>query len=520
MALRSGIGPVALLLALCAPGGARAQGVVTSAAPDKVGVTIYRNSEREADEEPDLDWLGGYALVTETRTVEIPAGKAVIRFEGVAAGMLPESALVTGLPSGVREKNLDADLLAPRSLYARSFGRPVTLRREDERTGTITEQRAVIRSGPDGAAILQTKAGFEAVDCGPLTESLVYDGVPEGLSAKPTLSVETEAPVASRATIQLSYLAWGFDWQSSYVVSMDPERGKASILAWVTLASSDSTSFPDATAAVVGGKVNREGEAEHAGNDGEDLEFTCYYRPAPPLYGLPAPPPPMMAEYDAADMIVVTAMKREELVQSVPIAMTVIEEGLGDLKLYRVPIPTTVAARAQKQVAMFQLDDVALDIVYSNRLWAGEDAPDDPAILLRTKNTREKGLGRALPAGKVTVFEPQGGVSLLSGEGTLQDTAIGQEVEIELGEATQVSVEAEEIESDSQGRWVMRRFTVSNANPWPIAYEAKFQFGAEQRIERVSGKVDIRDGRMTWKVTVPANGTAQLRYRVRQIDAD
>lgn len=518
MALRSGIGPVALLLALCAPGGAQAQGVITSAGPDKVAVTIYRNPERAADEEPDLDWLGGYALVTETRTVEIPAGRAVIRFEGVAAGMLPESAIVTGLPSGVREKNLDADLLSPVSLYARSFGRPVMLRREDERTGSITEQRAVIRSGPDGAAILQTKEGFEAVDCGPLTESLVYDAVPEGLSVRPTLSVETEADAPSRVTVQLSYLAWGFDWQSSYVVSMDPERGKASILAWVTLASSDSTSFSDAEAAVVGGKVNRESEAEYARNDGEELEFTCYHRPAPPLYGLPAPPPPMMGEYDASDAIVVTAMRLP--MQSVPLAVTVIEEGLGDLKLYRVPMPTTVAAKAQKQVAIFQLDDVALDIVYRNQLWAGEDAPDDPVILLRTRNTREKGLGRALPAGKVTVFEPQGGVSLLSGEGTLQDTAIGQEVEIELGEATQVSVDAEEIESDPKGRWVMRRFTVSNANPWPISYEAKFQYGAGQRIERVNGRVEMRDGRMTWKVTVPANGTAQLRYRLRDLDAD
>lgn len=518
MAPRSGIGPLALLLALCAPDGVQAQSVVTSTAPDKVGVTIYRNPEREADEEPDLDWLGGYALVTETRTVEIPAGRAVIRFEGVAAGMLPESALVTGLPSGVREKNLDADLLAPRSLYARSFGRPVTLRREDGRTGTITEQRAVIRSGPDGAAILQTKAGFEAVDCGQLTESLVYDGVPEGLSARPTLSVETEASTASRATIQLSYLAWGFDWQSNYVVSMETGGRKASILAWVTLASSDSTSFSDAEAAVVGGEVNREDEAAYADNGGEELEFTCYYRPAPPLYSMsPAPPPPPMMMAEAAD-IVVTAMRVPA--QSTPIAVTVIEEGLGDLKLYRVPMPTTVAAKAQKQVAMFQLDDVSLDIVYRNKLWAGSDAPDDPAIMLRTKNTREKGLGRALPAGKVTVFEPQGSARLLSGEGTIEDTAIGQDVEIELGEATQVTVDGEEIESDPKGKWTTYRFTVSNANPWPIAYEAKFQHGAMQRIERVSGKVEIRDGRMTWKVTVPANGTAQLRYRLRDLDSD
>ncbi|MEB0222407.1 hypothetical protein, partial [Pseudomonas sp. AB12(2023)] len=84
---------------------------------------------RSADSPIDLSWLGGYALITEQRRVAIPAGRTTLRFEGVAAGILPESAIVTGLPNGVREKNLDAELLSPRSLYAGTFGRPVTLRR-------------------------------------------------------------------------------------------------------------------------------------------------------------------------------------------------------------------------------------------------------------------------------------------------------------------------------------------------------------------------------------------------------
>ena len=87
-----------------------------SAAPDAVAVTIYRAPDRAADQAMNLGWLEGFALITETRTVEIPAGEATIRFEGVAGGILPESALVTGLPAGVREKNLDADLLSARTL--------------------------------------------------------------------------------------------------------------------------------------------------------------------------------------------------------------------------------------------------------------------------------------------------------------------------------------------------------------------------------------------------------------------
>ena len=64
---------------------------------------------------------------------------------GAAAEPGYRRAIVAGLPSGVREKNLDADLLAPYSLYARHVGRPVTIRRTIK--GRSVEERAIIRSG-------------------------------------------------------------------------------------------------------------------------------------------------------------------------------------------------------------------------------------------------------------------------------------------------------------------------------------------------------------------------------------
>jgi hypothetical protein len=180
---------------------AAAQEVVTSDAPESTSITIYRDPNRGGDDAINRNWLNGFALVTETRTIAIPAGTAVIRFEGVSGGILSESAIVTGLPSDVTEKNLDADLLSPRSLYDRSLGRRVTIRRADA-SGQVREAQAVIRSGADGAAVLETADGFEAVRCSGMNETIVYDAVPQGLSAKPTLSIETTSPVARTATVQ------------------------------------------------------------------------------------------------------------------------------------------------------------------------------------------------------------------------------------------------------------------------------------------------------------------------------
>src|SRR5271156_5844973 len=72
--------------------------------PSDLSVTVYRAPERGSGS-IDLDRLEGFALVSETRTVHLPAGTSRLRFEGVADGIEPASAIVTGLPGGVLEKN-------------------------------------------------------------------------------------------------------------------------------------------------------------------------------------------------------------------------------------------------------------------------------------------------------------------------------------------------------------------------------------------------------------------------------
>jgi hypothetical protein len=485
---------------------------VTSPAPDKVAVTIYRAPNRAADDRIDPEWLEGYALITEQRTVTIPAGRATIRFEGVAAGILPESAIVTGLPDGVREKNLDADLLSPRSLYDRSFGRPVTLRRPGP-SGTI-EERAIIRSGPDGAAILQTKAGFEVADCLG-NDELIYDGVPAGLSAKPTLSIETEAPRGGQVTVTLSYLAWGFDWQANYVATMRPDGKSADLFAWVTLANSDVTSFANAETMVVAGKINREDARDDSKrwDDGEEeFEFQCLVSavpvappvlepvPSPMVMSVPMPAPALMRSNDAME-IIVTAQKR------------VTQEDLGDLKLYRVPDRTTIAAMAQKQVALLDKQAVPVEVIY--RAKVNDADVEDVKLMLRAQNRKEKGLGLPLPAGPVAVFEPRGDQRLLVGQGKIDDKAINEEVEIDVASATQVTTE---MNRHVSGNWADQELTVSNANPFPVRFEAELRVDADSyKRSKASARLGRKNGKDIWSVEVPANGSARLSYRLTEV---
>lgn len=484
---------------------AGAQTLVTSAAPEKVSVTVYRAPGRDAAQPIDRRSPDGYALITETRTVTLPEGRSVVRFEGVAGNIFPESAIVGGLPAGVRERNLDADLLSPRSLYDRALGRRVMIRRTDKATGRVVEEQAVIRSGPDGAAVLQTGQGYEAYRCSGLPEALVYDGIPVGLSAKPTLSIEVDNDAARTAVLTLSYLAGGFDWQADYVVTMRPGGTSADLFAWVTMASSDVTSFERAGAQVVAGKPNRVDDAPDFGPaSNQRLTLKCWPS-GPPQSPPPPPPPPPPAMYAAPVAMRAEAM---DIVVTGNLVRKAVQEELGDLKLYRITDPVTVASQSQKQVALLSKQAVPLSVVYVSDMGAGTIV--DPVLTLRGRNRIDSGLGLPLPAGRAAVFENAAGRPILIGEGATDDKAVGEEVEFKLSPTPNVQASSEKI---SEVRWTRRyRLTVTNANPRAIAYEAKLRLFDRSTLTGIG--VTRKDGVPIWKVRVPASGTATLEYVV------
>src|SRR5580698_9538211 len=229
--------------------------------PSDLIVTVYRAPDRDSGS-IDLDDLNGFALVTETRLVRLPAGVSRVRFEGVADGIEPSSALITGLPGRVIEKNRDARLLSPSALIASAVGKPVELLRTNRKTGTTQRLPGTILSDAQGGVVFETEDGIEALRCSGLPETFSFEPL-SGLSARPTLSVEVQSPSAVTQQVTLSYLARGFDWAADYIATLSQDGRHLDLGAWVTLANSNGVGFPSAHAQVVAGKVNREnGELE------------------------------------------------------------------------------------------------------------------------------------------------------------------------------------------------------------------------------------------------------------------
>ena len=482
------------------------QSIVASPGPDAVAVTVYRDPNREGGAF-NLDWLGGYALVSERRRVTIPAGDSELRFEGVAGGILPQSAIVSGLDKRIVERNRDARLLSPGTLLDASLGERLHLRRTSRATGTVREQDAIVRA-TSGGIVIQTAAGIEALRCTGLPETLLAPTVPADLSAKPTLSVRIRNDRPMVADVILSYLSYNFDWQANYVGTLSPDGTRLDLFGWLTLANGDSTGFAEAATQAVAGRVNQQRVWVSPG-EAKPIYLSCW--PSQTTSDIPLEE---LTNYDAEGYdIVVTGARMSAMAPPPPPSpergMMATQEALGDVKLYRIPEAVTIAARSQKQVALLHQSSVKVASIYRLRLAAAGAADTAADHVLVTRNRPADGLGLPLPSGRLVVFALRGGRTILIGEGDVDDRAVGEEVEFRIGQAPGVRAVQREIVRSKQA--VDVELVITNDLPRPVRVEA--EIGADGMKLSSKTRLGRRNGRPNWVVTVPANGRATLRYR-------
>jgi hypothetical protein len=513
---------------------------ILSDPPSDISVTVYRAPLRGSGS-INLEHLNGFALISETRTVRLPAGTSRLRFEGVADGIEPASAIISGLPGDVIEKNRDAKLLSPSALVAAAVGKPMELLRSNRKSGKSERLHGTILSDAEGGVVFQTAQGIEALRCSGLPETFGFDSV-EGLSPRPTLSVWVHSNAPMTRQVTLSYLARGFDWAADYTATLSVDGKTLEFGAWVTLANSNGVGFPGARTQVVAGRVNREDGVVDPIDLGGPILAQCWPRgstsdsagilmiaTAFPLGGM---------QSDALTRMQIMPMAAPAVAREAK-AVTVTQEQLGDLKLYRVPDRTTLASLQSKQVRLMDRSRIPVSIIYGADLSPSNALVSAPAHKwLRTINTEANHLGLALPSGAVAVYAQHDGQRLLQHEAGLRDTAVGEEVEIDMGSSADVRVtlskETSSVDSAHAeilplvpGVSALRavkvddisRVDISNAGPVPVPFELRLQLPADAGIVRSDHALGMKNGRPIFRLSIPANGSATLRFQTQHFQA-
>jgi hypothetical protein len=517
-----------LLCLVALPVAAFAQ--IVSPSPEEVEVTIYRARPGLTTQVANMDEAAsGLAMITETRTIDIPAGLSIIHFRGVAETIVSQSAKLESLPGVIVETNFDYSLIGPGELIAKSIGKSVSVVRTDTSTGRVTEQRATLLSGPEGV-LLSIDGRVEALNCSGATERLVFDDVPSALTSEPTLSATVRATEGGRYRVRLSYLATGLDWSADYVARIHPDGRMLDLSGWITLVNKQSTSFPNAQVHVIAGNVSVIEEETRP----REIEAVTVAERCWPIGSFSTPMISdllarnrgmmesdkfsMMAPQAAAMEVVVTAQKRMAE-----------QSELGDYKLFTLPVSTTVAAQQIKQVQMIDQRNVPFERVYVYVVRPEEIDNDSistkPISTLRLQNKKSSGLGIALPAGTTSAMETARDRLILTGEQTLKDLPVGLPVDIELGEAMNIGVQPRVVREYTRGlsgklERMEIEIDISNDKPAPIQLEL-FQNKEEAqdfRIVSESKRHTLKYGMPMWMLKLRAGERMVLRYTLEHAD--
>ncbi|WP_244906812.1 DUF4139 domain-containing protein [Caulobacter flavus] len=521
---------LAALALLSAPLAARAD-TIPSPAAEAVAVTLYRDGQGPVQKlspwEKQQAFEKGLVLVSETRTVALPAGRHTLRFDGVAEGLIPQSAAIEGLPSGAVERNYDYALLSPGTLVERSLGKPVKIVRTNRETGRQSTVEATLIQGPAGLMV-QTADGVEALGCSGGPERLVFDRAPDGLSSKPALSAVIDVPMAGTYALTLTYLAIGVNWQADYVATLNPDGQTLDLLGWLTVMNSSGTSFADAPTQLVAGKLSRvpvnisRARVVPVRRDCWPMDTTTHGQPAMmpmdvgamPAMMAPPPPPPPPPPAPMMEMRSAVAAKRVMAEQS----------DLGDYKLYTLPEPVTVAARQTKQMAFLDEKAVRYQRLYVVPVspwndYDQEQAIDAPQVVLRLENKKTEGLGKPLPSGALSVMETVGGLPAFAGEQAVRDVAVGEPADLMIGQGMDVRARPRLVEDKRANKTTVRRtyeVDLANNKSIPITVEIRHDPNVQFfKVVSEPAKHDIRQGQVAWRVTLQPGESRVFRYAVR-----
>ena len=185
-------------------------------------------------------------------------------------------------------------------------------------------------------------------------------------------------------------------------------------------------------------------------------------------------------------------------------------EALGDLKLYRVPMRVTVAAQAQKQVAMLVQPGAAFERVHVFDVTSRDAGVHAAPFELRARNVSNQGLGVPLPAGVVALFARGAERNLFAGEVAIDDLAVGEDVALPFGDSPDVNWTLTRVtESKNKQQW---RVDISNARDALVKGEVTLPLELEER------PANAKRGARGWVLPVELlpNGTASITYTVKR----
>ena len=376
-----------------------------------VAETTVKSTAKEQAAVELTVYNSNFALVKDTRNVEIPVGQGKLEFLDVASCIIPVSVHARSLnfPDDftIFEQTYRYDLMSPDSLLDKYVGKTIKIVRWNEFQDRKEAVEAVLLSSKQGPIYKindEIYLGYPGYE--------VLPGLPEDFVAEATLSWLYENRTEKAHKLEVSYLTTNINWKADYIVLLREDSSFSDISAWVSLNNESGTTYKNAHLKLIAGKIHRAQEAR--------------------------------VGYLIKSLTQAETFRFEQFE----------EKTFSEYHLYELKRPTTIKDKETKQISLLKASNVNIQkdfLLYGTNAYFtrpyGEPTPKQPvSVYIKFKNSEDNNLGVPLPAGIMCIYKDEGGSLQFIGEDRISHTPKDEEVRLKIGEA--FDVVAERVQTD------------------------------------------------------------------------
>lgn len=429
------------------------------------------------------------ALVRDVRQIHLQSGVLPLRFEDVAASIMPATvhfrSLTDAAKLSVVEQNYEYDLLDPQKLLQKYVGRELTVMRT-EVDGTQTKwvsAKALLLADNSGGTVW--RIGDEIVTN---AQPYSFPDLPGNLYSRPTLVWTLDNRGTDAQKVEASYLTNNVSWSADYVLTVARDEKTADLDGWVTLVNNSGAAYRDAQLQLVAGDVHRT---------------------------------PQVIENERAmiakDMVANAAGAQFE------------QENFSEFHLYTLTRRTSIQNNESKQISLLNGTNIPVEkylsvegqpYYYRNPQAIGNAVPQPVKVFYRFKNDEKSGLGMPLPAGTIRVYQgdSKGGLQF-AGEDSISHTPKDEQLRIYVGNAFDVVCERKRTDYKRLAPDLFEmeyEISLRNHKDTATSVEVREPIGGDWEVLSSNYKWTKLDAStIGFQMSVQKDGSATLDYRVR-----
>jgi hypothetical protein len=412
-------------------------------------------------------------LVKESRKLDLKNGSQTINLMDIPSAIDATSLLIESPDNSfvVLEQNYEYDLMSVDKALNKALEQQIWIAHPAQ--GMVSGKLLAV-SG-ENIMLLDDEGSLQIIPRNDEQKILLKDYSKQHTSfiTRPTLVWKVDASKSGQRAAQISYLTGGLTWQADYVGRLNEDDSKLTLAGWVTVTNESGKAFLDARLKLLAGDINVVKEMR--------------------------------------------GRRREEGLKMMAIAEQQFEEKeFFEYHLYSLQRKTDLANNQVKQIQLIPETTAGVKKVYQIDSHRGNDV----SVIVTFKNTKDNGLGMALPAGKIRLYKADGADLEFIGEDRIDHTPKDETLNISVGKAFDIIAERNTTETQRPSRQSIQQkveYVVRNHKDSDIEVEIIERLNTYQQTKLLSGNIQPKEKRADYfKFALPvkaqAEGVLKIEY--------